>query len=262
MSSVRAILLSSLLFAMSLSNAQIMSLDSVFEESKVGPRNNPVDFEVTGIELGNASESPRVWTQPDSTDLQYMTKGETMQINVTFQHMGVDPSPVTTDAKLEIWHPIGVVIIEWSFNITLAAGQSVRMPFIWTPSISHSSLSDDGWLSGGVTLRGMVLPDIGIDGDSGNDLLDREVPVAFWFDPMENGFCNDEANEGKYCTNNAVPFGEPSWFAAGYTDGYQPDNSNFPTGTWRMERTWRRAGSAWQIYTYRWVAKSRRLDAC
>lgn len=235
MSSVRAILLSSLLFAMSLSNAHILSLDPVFEESKVGPRNNPVDFEVTGIELGNSSESPRVWTQPDSTDLQYMTKGETMQINVTFQQMGVDPSPVTTDAKLEIWHPIGVVIFEWSFNITLAAGQSVRMPFIWTPSISHSSLSDDGWLSGGVTLRGMVLPDIGIDGDSDNDLLDREVPVAFWFDPMENGFCNDEANEGKYCTNNAVPFGEPSWFAAGYTDGYQPDNSNFPTGTWRME---------------------------
>lgn len=235
MSSVRAILLSSLLLAMSLSNSHILSLDSVSAKSHVGARNNPVDFEVTGIELGNASESPRVWTQPDSTDLEYMTKGETMQINVTFQQMGVDPSPVTTDAKLEIWHPIGVVIFEWNFNITLAAGQSIRVPFIWTPSISHSSLSDDGWLSGGVTLRGLVLPDIGIDGDSNNDLLDREVPVAFWFDPMENGFCNDEANEGKYCTNNAVPFGEPSWFAAGYTDGYQPDNSNFPTGTWRME---------------------------
>ena len=235
MSSVRGIVLSFLLLAVSLSQVIVDMPDSPQNQSLVGAKNNPVDFEVTGIEVGNQTLSPRVWTQPDSSLQEYMTKGETIQINVTFQQIGVDPSPVTTDAKLEIWHPIGVVIGEWTFNITLAAGQSTKIPFVWTPSIAHSSLSDDGWLTGGMTFRGMVLPEIGVDGDDTNDILDRDVPVAFWYDPMENGFCNDEANEGKYCTNNAVPFGVPTWFAAGYTDGYQPDSNNFPTGTWRME---------------------------
>ncbi len=235
MSSVRAIVLSSLLLAVSFSHVVVSISDSSEIKSSVGPKNNPVDFEVTGIEVGNDTRAPRIWTQPDSSLLEYMTKGETIQINVTFQQIGVDPSPVTTDAKLEIWHPIGEVITEWTFNITLAAGQSVKIPFVWTPSIAHSSLSDDGWLTGGMTFRGMVLPEIGVDGDDSNDILDRDVPVAFWYDPMENGFCNDEANEGKYCTNNAVPFGVPTWYAAGYTDGYQPDTNNFPTGTWRME---------------------------
>ena len=235
MSSVRALLLSSLLIAVSLSHVAIQTPEVSTKQSEVGPRNNPVDFEVTGIEVGNSSYSPRVWDQPDSSTLEYMTKGESVQVNVTFRQFGVDPSPVTADAKLEIWHPIGTIIQEWTFNITLAAGQSVRMPFIWTPPIAHSTLSDDGLLTGGVTIRGIVDAGIGIDGDDSNDILDRDVPIAFWYDPMENGFCNDEADEGKYCTNNAVPFGEPTWFAAGYTDGYQPDTNNFPTGTWRME---------------------------
>ena len=235
MSSIRALLLSSLLIAVSLSHVAIQTPEAPSRQSEVGPRNNPVDFEVTGIELGNSSYSPRVWEQPDSSTLEYMTKGESIQVNVTFRQVGVDPSPVTADAKLEIWHPIGTILQEWAFNITLAAGQSIRMPFVWTPSLAHSTLSDDGWLTGGVTIRGIVDAGIGIDGDDSNDILDRDVPIAFWYDPMENGFCNDEADEGKYCTNNAVPFGEPTWFAAGYTDGYQPDTNNFPTGTWRME---------------------------
>lgn len=221
--------------AFSLSHATVDFSERDVEKSEVGTKNNPVDFEVTGIEVGNISVLPRTWTQPDSTTLEYMTKGESIQINVTFQQIGVDPSPVTADAKLEIWHPIGVVISEWSFNVTLAAGQSIRVPFVWTPSIAHSSLSEDGWLSGGVVFRGLIDAGIGIDGDDSNDQLEREVPIALWFDPMENGFCNDEANENKFCTNNPVPYGEPTWFAAGYTDGYQPDSSNFPTGTWRMD---------------------------
>ena len=157
------------------------------KKSEVGPRNNPVDFEVTGIEVGNSTLSPKVWNQPDSSTLEYMTKGEMIQVNVTFLQKGVDPSPVTADAKLEVWHPIGVIIQEWTFNITLAAGQSVRESFAWTPDIAHSSLSDDGFLSGGVTFRGIVDAGIGIDGDDSNDLLDRDVPIAFWVDPLENG---------------------------------------------------------------------------
>ena len=111
MSSVRALLLSFLLLAVSISHVAMEVPQEPSMKSEIGPRNNPVDFEVTGIEVGNSTVSPKVWDQPDSTTLEYMTKGETIQVNVTFQQMGVDPSPVTADAKLEIWHPIGVIII-------------------------------------------------------------------------------------------------------------------------------------------------------
>ena len=92
-----------------------------------------------------------------STTLEYMTK-ETIQVNVTFQQMGVDPSPVTADAKLEIWHPIGVIIQEWTFNITQQL-DSQQVPFIWTPT-AHSTLSDDGFLSGGVTSAVLSTPEL------------------------------------------------------------------------------------------------------
>ncbi|MBI88338.1 MAG: hypothetical protein CMB67_04870 [Euryarchaeota archaeon] len=235
MTHFRSLLLSSILVAVSLSNAIVIVVEEDNNPSSIGARNNPVDFEVTGIEIGNDTLVPRSWTQPDNGSLEYMTKGETIQINVTFQQKGVDPTPTYADAKLEIWHPIGIMIVEWDFNITLIAGASERVSFIWTPSIAHSSLSDDGWLTGGVILRGTVDAGIGIDGDETNNLLDREVPVAFWYDPMENGFCDDEANEGKFCTNSPVGYGVPTWYAAGYIDGYNPDTNNFPTGTWRMD---------------------------
>ena len=139
MGTFRALLLSSLIVAVSFSHAPLhLSVDSA-EISEVAPRNNPVDFEVTGIEVGNSTLSPRTWVQPDASTIEYMTKSETIQINVTFNQKGVDPSPITADAKLEIWHPIGIVIYEWTFNITLAAGQSIRVPFVWTPSIAHST---------------------------------------------------------------------------------------------------------------------------
>ena len=76
--------------------------------------------------MGNSTVSPKVWDQPDSTTMEYMTKGETIRVNVTFQQMGVDPSPVTADAKLECG-------THWSHNPGvdvqhhLAAGQTVRV---------------------------------------------------------------------------------------------------------------------------------------
>ena len=82
MSSVRGIVLSFLLLAVSLSQVIVDMPDSPQNQSLVGAKNNPVDFEVTGIEVGNQSLSPRVWTQPDSSLQEYMTKGETIQINV------------------------------------------------------------------------------------------------------------------------------------------------------------------------------------
>ena len=83
MSSVRALLLSSLLIVVSLSHVAIQTLEAPSKQSEVGPRNNPVDFEVTGIELGNSSYSPRVWDQPDSSTLEYMTKSAVSYTHLT-----------------------------------------------------------------------------------------------------------------------------------------------------------------------------------
>ncbi|MDP7446647.1 MAG: hypothetical protein QGF28_05560 [Candidatus Thalassarchaeaceae archaeon] len=237
MRTASAFSLASLLLMVSLSHLALVVPMEGERASAVAPKNNPVDFEVTGIEIGNSTLSARQWTQPDSSTIEYLIKGDTIQVNVTFNQGGVDPSPITADATLEIWHPIGVVIKEWTFNITLSAGQSVRKTFIWNPSTAHSNLNDDGWLDGGVTIRGTVDAGIGIDGDDSNDLLERDVPIALWFDPMENGFCDDEGFEGKFCPNIPVGYGSPAWFAAGYqSDGYAADN-DYPTGTWRMENT-------------------------
>ena len=235
MRSVGAVLLCAMLLSVAIPHFYLEEQEQAGKQLPVSPRNNAVDYVVTGIEIGNNTLSPEVWVQPDSSTLEYMTKGELIQINVTFLQAGIGQTPILANATLEIWHPIGIVLAQWSFNISIPAGGQERVSYSWEPTTAHSSLSDDGWLSGGVTIRGTVDAGVGIDGDESNNQLDRDAPIALWIDPMENGFCNDEAFEGKYCTNQLLPPGNPSWFAAGYdSSGYVPD-TEFPTGTWRME---------------------------
>ena len=108
MGTFRALLLSSLIVAVSFSHAPLhLSVDSA-EISEVAPRNNPVDFEVTGIEVGNSTLSPRTWVQPDASTIEYMTKSETIQINVTFNQKGVDPSQLPLMPNLRSGIPLGL----------------------------------------------------------------------------------------------------------------------------------------------------------
>ncbi len=62
-----------MLLAVSISHVAMEVPQEPSMKSEIGPRNNPVDFEVTGIEVGNSTVSPTVWDQPDSTTLEYMT---------------------------------------------------------------------------------------------------------------------------------------------------------------------------------------------
>ncbi|MBK64959.1 MAG: hypothetical protein CMB47_05505 [Euryarchaeota archaeon] len=202
--------------------------------SKVSPRSDAVDFKALDIELGNSSGTPMQWIQPNSTVQEYLIKGTPIQINVTFIQLGFQPTQVTANATLQIWHPIGFMIKEWSFNVTLSSSQSERLAFVWTPDTAHSMLNDDGLLTGGMVIVGTV--DAGLqDGNNGNDRVEREVPVAAWSDDMENGNCGDEGNEGKYCTNMPQGYGRPTWFGAGYEQNGLTLDGDFPTGTWRME---------------------------
>ena len=151
------------------------------DDSKVSPRSDAVDFKALDIELGNSSGTPMQWIQPDSSVQEYLIKGTPIQINVTFIQLGFQPTQVTANATLQIWHPIGFMIKEWTFNVTLSSSQSERLSFVWTPDTAHSTLTQDGLLSGGMVIVGAV--DAGLqDGNNGNDRVEREVPVAAWSD--------------------------------------------------------------------------------
>ena len=203
-------------------------------ESKVGTKSDAVDFRALDIELGNSSGTPMEWIQPNSSVQEYLIKGTPIQINVTFIQLGFQPTQVTANASLQIWHPIGFLINEWTFNVTLSSSQSERLEFVWIPNTAHSTLNDDGLLGGGMVIVGAV--DAGLqDGNTDNDRVEREVPIAAWSDDMDNGNCGDEGNEGKYCTNMPQGYGRPTWFGAGYEQNGQSLDGDFPTGTWRME---------------------------
>ena len=202
--------------------------------SKAISKSDAVDFRALDIELGNSSGAPMEWDQPDNSVQEYLIKGTPIQINVTFIQLGFQPTQVTANATLQIWHPIGFMVKEWRFNVSLAGSQSDRLDFIWTPNTAHSTLNDEGLLAGGMVIVGQV--DAGLqDGNTDNNRVEREVPVAAWSDDMDNGNCGDEGGEGKYCTNTPQGYGRPTWFGAGYEQNGQTLDGDFPTGTWRME---------------------------
>ena len=70
-------------------------------EFKVGPKSDAVDFSVLEIELGNSSNIPMQWEQPDSSFQEYLIKGDAIQINVTFIQNGFTPTQVTANATLQ-----------------------------------------------------------------------------------------------------------------------------------------------------------------
>ena len=206
----------------------------ISNSSKANSKSDAVDFRALDIELGNSSGAPMEWNQPDDSVQEYLIKGTPIQINVTFIQLGFQPTQVTANATLQIWHPIGFMIKEWKFNVSLAGSQSDRLDFVWIPNTAHSTLNDEGLLGGGMVIVGLV--DAGLqDGNTDNNRVEREVPVAAWYDDMDNGNCGDEGGEGKYCTNTPQGYGRPTWFGAGYEQNGQTLDGDFPTGTWRME---------------------------
>ncbi len=205
-----------------------------------------IDFEVTGIEIGNSSNNAHEWVNSDDSIVYYVIRDELIQINVTFTQVGSSGQPSFAIGKLIIWHPIGFMIQEWEVNMTISGGQSFRAQFYWTPNAAHSQIDDDGNLVGGIILRGLI--DGGLaDGNSNNNQLDYQMPVAIWNDAMDNGICGDVDGDGLVDCPNQLSYGNPIWVSTGYdSDG---TISDYPDsfGHWRMgenssaigERHWR-----------------------
>ena len=47
-------------------------------------------------------------------------RDELIQINVTFTQAGTSGQPASAIGIMQIWHPVGVMVAEWSVNMTLS----------------------------------------------------------------------------------------------------------------------------------------------
>jgi uncharacterized membrane protein len=237
----------SLMLLMSLSPMLLQSdLGERPEESSAVPK-ALIDFEVTSIEIGNASRDAKTWLQPDGSEQEYVMRDETIQINVTFTQAGSSGQPAAAEGFLQIWHPVGFLIVEFNVSMILSGFQSSKEEFIWTPTAAHSALDENGFLVGGIELKGIIDGGLGDDNEVNNNLL-RNIPVALWHDPMENGFCGDVDNDQIVDCPNQLQSNIPTWVGAGYDpdDSLSSDPDNF--GHWRMDNSESAEGSLhWRV---------------
>ena len=123
---------------------------------------------------------------------------------MTYTQSGSSGQPAAAEGYLQIWHPVGFLIAEYNVSMLLSGFQSLKASFVWTPSSAHSALDENGYLVGGIILRGIVDGGLADDTESNNE-LDRFLPVAMWNDPMENGFCGDVDGDNIIdCTNQLL----------------------------------------------------------
>ena len=222
----------------------MMSLSPLFVDSElkenensgdIGPK-SLIDFEITSIEIGNQTRDAKEWIQPDGSIVEYIMRDETIQINVTYTQAGSSGQPAAAEGYLQIWHPVGFMIAEYNVSMLLSGFQSLKASFVWTPSSAHSALDENGYLVGGIILRGIVDGGLADDTESNNE-LDRYIPVAMWNDPMENGFCGDVDGDNVIDCTNQLQANVPTWVGAGDDSSGQLSSDPDSFGHWRMENS-------------------------
>ena len=179
------------------------------------------DFRVTGISIGNASTSADSWVQANGTTVDYIFQGQSIEVTMTIARGGSSFSGKTTDAMLQIVHPIGFVVetFTWTSN-DLIGGQGDSASFVWTAADAHSILNTTtNDLSGGMILRAMVDKDSNGDDRNDNDMKETTVPVAIMSDAFDG----------------TARTGEPSFFAARYrADGTgSSQGETYGAGSWQ-----------------------------
>ncbi|MCH2358283.1 MAG: hypothetical protein MK235_02030, partial [Candidatus Poseidoniales archaeon] len=196
-----------------------------------------VDFAVMSITVGNASTPAQTWEQPDGSSEDYTIRNRQIEITVTFKQGGSGSVISPATAWVQVWHPVGTLVQEKQVNISLTGGQDHVEKMEWTPPAAHSILDDNGTLSGGYIVKGVVDGGTSDDNDVNDELID-EVPVAIWYDNMDRGLClYDPCNQG-------IGYYTPTFASVGYdastgnADGYGPwrlDNTSAAAGTshWR-----------------------------
>ncbi len=195
-----------------------------------GPK-SMVDFTIEDISIGNSSVVAFQWDQPDGTQKDYFLKASVLPIQVTFKQAGSSLQTTAATGFIEVWHPVGVKVAEWNYSLSLSGGQSVIHEVVWTAEAAHSHLDENGTLSGGYIIKGVV--DAGIaEGDTSNDVTEEHVPIAIFFDNMEKGMCGD--NDGD--TTMDCPgetYYNPTFASVGLDANDQTDGH----GPWQMDES-------------------------
>jgi len=234
MRNLAPLLLVSLMLAMIVAPMATDSLGPSNDNSRAATPKALIDFEVTSIEVGDSLTQAQSWEQPDSTNSEYVIRGQSIAVTVTFTQAGTSSQPAYAEGWMQVWHPIGFLVEEHYVNMTLSGQQSTAETFYWTPSAAHSAIDDYGYLYGGMILKGTIDGGLADDNEANNE-FERHMPVAVWRDQMENGFCGDVDGDQVVDCTNMLSANEPTWVGAGYdsTGSLSSDPDNY--GHWRME---------------------------
>ena len=234
MRSLPPFFLVSLLLVMSMAPLAANSVMLPTAEERAATPKALIDFEVTSIELGDSLTASLQWDQPDNSTLEYVLRDESVLVSITFTQAGTSSQPAYAEGWMQVWHPVGFLMEEHYVNMTLSGLQSTTETFYWTPSAAHSAIDEEGNLYGGIILRGTIDGGLADDNEDNNE-FDREVPVAVWKDPMDNGFCGDVDGDQVVDCTNQLSANEPTWVGAGYdSDGTLSSDPDY-YGHWRME---------------------------
>jgi len=200
----------------------------------------PDDFFVTGISVGNASKAADVWVQSDGTTVDYVFQGESIEVTMTIQRGGSSLVAKTTDASLQIVHPIGFVVETFTWTSSdMSGGQGDTASFTWTATDAHSILNTTtNDLSGGMILRAMTDKDSNGDTLNENDIKELAVPVAIMSDAFEGTASTGAMTfiPGRYPAGGGNAEGAGSWqtnsggaVGSGHWANSADSNSNYPS---------------------------------
>jgi hypothetical protein len=113
------------------------------------------DFKVESIILGNVSQNPSQWVNPDGSVIDYVVKGEPIGIEIGVARRGTGLIGNDVSVLFEIVHPIGYIIDSFAWvESDMRAGTSRLHDVEWTPTVAHSILNTStNELTGGIILR-------------------------------------------------------------------------------------------------------------
>ena len=126
------LLLVSLMLAMIVAPMATDSLGPNNDDSRAATPKALIDFEVTSIVLGDSLAQAQTWEQPDSTNMEYVIRGQSIAVTMTFTQAGTSSQPAYAEGWMQVWHPIGFLVEEHYVNMTLSGQQSSPHTFYWT----------------------------------------------------------------------------------------------------------------------------------